>query len=72
MSFRSTVQNGVIPVPPDAKLPEGTEVEVTTRESRADTESFTGALLQIAAKTRGLPADLAENHDHYLHGLPKK
>jgi hypothetical protein len=21
---------------------------------------------------KGLPADLAENHDHYLHGRPKK
>lgn len=25
-----------------------------------------------AGKAEGLPADLAENHDHYLHGAPKK
>ena len=25
-----------------------------------------------AGKADGLPADLAENHDHYLHGAPKK
>ena len=25
-----------------------------------------------AGKAEGLPSDLAENHDHYLHGAPKK
>ena len=25
-----------------------------------------------AGKAEGLPADLAESHDHYLHGAPKK
>ena len=25
-----------------------------------------------AGKAEGLPPDLAENHDHYLHGAPKK
>ncbi len=25
-----------------------------------------------AGKADGLPADLAENHDHYLHGAPRK
>ncbi len=23
-------------------------------------------------RAKGLPSDLAENHDYYLHGLPKK
>ena len=25
-----------------------------------------------AGKAEGLPSDLAENHDHYLHGAPKR
>ena len=25
-----------------------------------------------AGKAEGLPTDLSENHDHYLHGAPKK
>jgi hypothetical protein len=29
-------------------------------------------LLEIAARIEGLPPDFAKNHDHYLHGLPKK
>lgn len=40
--------------------------------SVADAASHTGQLLQFAAEIEGLPSDLAANHDHYLHGLPKK
>lgn len=29
-------------------------------------------LLRFAGKASGLPADLARNHDNYLHGLIKK
>jgi hypothetical protein len=30
------------------------------------------ALFEMAGKADDLPADLAENLDHYLHGHPKK
>lgn len=42
--------------------------EMTAQEA-AD---CTDRLLGFAAETEGLPPDLAANHDHYLHGLPKK
>ncbi len=29
-------------------------------------------LKQFAGAVRGLPSDMARNHDHYLHGRPKK
>lgn len=29
-------------------------------------------LLALAGAAKGLPADFAANHDHYLHGLPKR
>ena len=29
-------------------------------------------LKQFDGAVRGLPFDLARNHDHYLHGRPKK
>ena len=72
MSFTSKIHKGVIVVPPGLHLPEGTEVEVTPSIGSGEAEAFTDALLRIAAKTRELPPDLAENHDHYLHDLPKK
>ena len=30
------------------------------------------ALLEIAGTAEGLPTDFAKNHDHYLHGTPKR
>ncbi len=29
-------------------------------------------LLSLAGKAKGLPQDLARNHDHYIHGTPKR
>jgi hypothetical protein len=29
-------------------------------------------LRRLAGKSRNLPSDLASNHDHYLHGTPKR
>jgi hypothetical protein len=40
--------------------------------SKAQAERFTDGLLKIAGHIEGLPADFARNHDHYLHGLPRK
>lgn len=40
--------------------------------SKVEANRFTDGLLRISAQIEGLPADLAKNHDHYLHGLPRK
>ena len=72
MSFTAKVQNGVVVLPPEAHLPDGTEVEVTPLVTESEARDFTEGLLRISEKTQGLPADLAKNHDHYLHGHPKK
>jgi hypothetical protein len=72
MSYKGQVKNGVVVLPPGLELKEGTEVEVTPVISKNEVEDFTDALLRIAGRTKNLPADLAKNHDHYLHGLPKK
>jgi hypothetical protein len=29
-------------------------------------------LRSLAGQAKNLPADMAENHDHYLHGMDKK
>ncbi|MGH8247024.1 MAG: hypothetical protein ACREUU_11415 [Gammaproteobacteria bacterium] len=76
MSYTGKVQNGVVVLPPEAHLPEGTEVRVEPlkkpgRKSRA-ADSLSKLLLGFAGKAKGLPDDMARNHDHYLHGLPRK
>jgi hypothetical protein len=35
-------------------------------------ESLAEMLLSLAGTVKGLPEDMALNHDHYLYGLPKK
>lgn len=42
--------------------------ELTGRQAA----EFTDKLLELAAETNNLPPDLSANHDHYLHGLPKR
>ena len=35
-------------------------------------EQVAAFLLRVAGTAEGLPPDLAENHDHYLYGTPKR
>ena len=83
MTYRGIVQNGVIVIQGDIDLPDGTEVSIVAspraEPARANSESqptIGEKLAQFASKTEAqscnLPEDLAENHDHYLHGLPKR
>ncbi|MBI5771967.1 MAG: hypothetical protein HZA93_29610 [Verrucomicrobia bacterium] len=78
MVLLGKVSNGTVILPPNSRLAEGTEVEVRPRPS-LDSIALSGAvadltdeLVSLAAQTRGLPADLAAQHDHYLHGQPKR
>jgi hypothetical protein len=66
------LKNGVVVLPSAVKLPDGIEVEVTPLLSAREAEDFTEELLRIFRMTKSLPPDLAENHDHYLHGLRRK
>ena len=42
------------------------------RQQTPPERSVWDALLEFASTAEGLPPDLAENHDHYLHGAPKR
>ena len=71
MTFRGTVQNGVVVLVGGADLPDGTTVEVTPlvgdkwpAEAAATDPIY--QLAQLAVDT-GIP-DLATNIDHYLYG----
>jgi hypothetical protein len=72
MSYKGTVKNGTVVLPPDADLPDGTEVEVTPVQEQPTAKSFYERYARFAGMAKDLPSDLAENHDHYLHGHPKK
>jgi ATP-dependent protease Clp ATPase subunit len=71
MSFEGTVQNGVIVLDEGHHLAEGTRVQVLVREVSAQ-RTLRERLLSLAGTVDDLPADMARNHDHYIHGSPKK
>jgi hypothetical protein len=82
MTYHGTVQNGNIVLENGALLPEGTHVTVVPlsrleqQRDVSDTATIWQKLAdlgrQVELEPCDLPADLAENHDHYLHGLPKR
>ena len=78
MTYRGTVRSGAIVLEGPVDLPEGAVVEVIVSEPIPPGE-FVGIGAKLAALGRwaetlptDLPTDLAANHDHYLHGRPKK
>ena len=78
MVYRGHVEKGVVVLDDSVTLPEGlvVTVEPSSDEQQqspgTDDETLGKKLLKHAGKAIGLPHDLAEHHDHYLYGTPKK
>jgi hypothetical protein len=73
MEFEGTVQNGVIVVDSPEPLPEGARVKVRVEPPPLPRQpALRDRLLKHAGTVPGLPPDLAEQHDHYTHGTPKR
>jgi hypothetical protein len=66
MSHMGKVVNGAVVLPPEAKPAEGTEVKVKAARPLAE------RLKDLIGIIDDMPADWAEQHDHYIHGTPKK
>ena len=72
MSFKGTIQNGVVVLPPGIKLPEGTEVNVEALDLPPENDPSIQAVLKTAKPRPHWPKDYALNHGHYVSGEPKK
>lgn len=74
MTYRGTIKNGVVQLEPGANLPDGTPVEVRPLQELPATNNNDKPLLRYAqlARHTSLPSDLAAQHDHYIHGTPKR
>lgn len=73
MEFEGTVANGVVVVQSAEPLPEGTRVRVFVPLPLPERKpTLSERLLKHAGTVEGLPADLAAQHDHYLHGTPRR
>ncbi len=78
MVYRGHVENGVVRLDDAPILPEGVEVEVRllaenlAEEGESQIPSLYERLKDVVGKAEGLPPDLAENHDYYLHGQARQ
>lgn len=73
MTYRGTVKGGVVVLDEPARLPEGTAVDVRPVEEPEDDGPVWGDVLrEFIGQVSDLPKDMARNHDHYLHGAPKR
>ncbi len=71
MSYKGTVRNGVVVLPPEVKLPEGTPVEVVASEPQPDEDPFVAAVLRVAKPRPHWPKDFVRNLDRHLYGVSK-
>jgi hypothetical protein len=79
MSFEGVVSNGAIVLDQRVALPDGTRVEVHVQEMPKTQScgvqwpaSAKELLLKLAGCMENLPSDMAAQHDHYIHGTPKR
>jgi hypothetical protein len=77
MTLHGQVRGGVIVFDPPVTLPEGAEVQVQVIQPQpevgaAEPLSLYERLKPFVGAAKGLPADLAAQHDHYLYGTPKR
>lgn len=69
MSIKGIVKDGVIVLEPGSRIPDGTPVEIVVP---ADLP-LSDEVMKFSGSLKGnYPRDFARNHDHYIHGTPKK
>jgi hypothetical protein len=71
MTYRGHIKNGQILLNDPVALPEGAEVHIEIVENGEPKPTIWDKLRAIAGTVEG-PEDWAENHDHYIHGTPKR
>ena len=72
MLLEGTVRNGTIVLDQPEAFREGTRVKLSVEPTEEDGRSLRDFLLKHAGTIAGLPSDMAEQHDHYIHGIPKR
>ena len=72
MELMGRVREGVVVLDDGSTIQEGTVVEVRIIGEPRDAPTLAEIFKDVAGKAVGLPADMSENHDHYLYGVSKK
>jgi hypothetical protein len=75
--FEGTFTNGTVVFSEPPALEEGTVVEVVVKKKEPEQDreeskpTFLG-LLKLAGAIKDMPADFAEEHNHYIHGTTRR
>ena len=79
MTYRGRVKNGVVVLESGVRLREGMDVRVQPVgetegmvEGSQEAQQLREGLLAFSGVIKEGPSDLARNHDHYLHGTPRR
>lgn len=70
MTYRGHIENGLVVLDDTVTLPEGTAVRV--EPVNQPRPSLAERFKDVIGCISDLPSDMAENHDHYIHGTPKR
>lgn len=69
--YNGRIQNGTVVLDDGVQLPEGTRVRVTPVNEAGEVLTLIW-LMKYAGCMKDLPPDFADEHDHYIHGTPKR
>ena len=77
MVYRGHVKGGVVVFDAESRLPEGIEVTIepiapSPGKTLASGKTLAEQLGDLVGSVPDLPSDMAQQHDHYLHGAPKR
>jgi hypothetical protein len=68
--------NGGVVLDAPVSLPNGTEVEIATVVGEVSAPisrpTWAEVFRDVIGQAEGLPEDFSTNHDHYIHGSPKR
>ena len=71
MMYKGHVEDGAVVFDEPVSLPEGTKVRVEPDQSPREL-TLAERLKDVIGIVKGLPPDFAAQHDHYIHGTPKR
>ena len=71
MSYTEHVEKGVVVFDGPDRPPDGTAVRVEEVPTALAQPTWGEVFKDLVGAAEGLPDDMADHHDHYIHGAPK-
>jgi hypothetical protein len=72
MKYTGKVRDGVVVLEGSPFLKDGTIVAVEPLRQPGQAATLGQRFRRFSGSAQSLPRDMAHNHDHYLHGRPKR